>query len=71
MTNETITFLGRTYRVTDELGVGPATAAQLGIVRQCIIEGERGAVMMLQVFANGTRRAISGTGGHRVYVDRG
>jgi hypothetical protein len=70
MTTETINFLGRTYRVTDELGVGPAVAAQLGIVRQCIIEGERGAVMMLQVFANGTRRAISGTGGHRVYVER-
>lgn len=68
---ETITFIGREWKVTKELGVGPAVAAQLGIVRQCIIEGARGAVMMLQVFQNGTRRAISGTGGHRVYVDRG
>lgn len=70
MTTETITFIGRTFRVTDELAVPAALAADIGLVRQCIIEGDRGAVMMLQVFANGTRRAISGNGGRRVYVER-
>jgi hypothetical protein len=56
---ETMTLNNRTFTVTKEIGVGEHTARDLGIVRQCIIEGVKGSTLMLQVFANGTRRTIS------------
>jgi hypothetical protein len=56
---ETITLNSRKYTVAQEIGVGEHTARDLGIVRQCIIEGVKGSTLMLQVFANGTRRTIS------------
>jgi predicted regulator of Ras-like GTPase activity (Roadblock/LC7/MglB family) len=66
---ETMTLNNRKYRVTEELGVGPATASQLGIVRQCVIEGVKGSTLLLQVFANGTLRTINARG-QRVTVYR-
>lgn len=64
---ETMTLNNRTYRVTEELGVGPATARDLGIIRQCIIEGVRGSTLLLQVFADGTRRTINAQGQRVTY----
>ncbi len=61
-TNETISFGGKNYRVAKTLGAGPETVKQLGIVEQAVIVGERGATRLLQVFANGNRRTIGGTG---------
>ena len=66
---ETITLKNRKYTVTQELGVGVNTARDLGIVRQCIIEGVQGSTLLLQVFANGTRRTINAVG-NRVTVYR-
>ena len=57
--NETITFVGRTYTVTEIFGECPEATKQLGIVQQAVITGERGATRLLQIFANGTRRTIS------------
>ena len=58
-TNDKISFIGRTYTVTEIFGECPEAVKQLGIVQQAVITGERGAAKLLQIFANGTRRTIS------------
>jgi len=60
--NDTITFVGKTYTVTEIFGNCPEAAKQLGIVLQATITGKRGATRLLQIFADGTRRTISLSG---------
>jgi hypothetical protein len=64
---KTITLNSRKYTVTQELGVGVNVARDLGIIRQCIIEGVKGSTLLLQVFANGTRRTINAVGNRVTY----
>jgi len=64
---ETITLNSRKYKVAEELGVGPNVARDLGIVRQCIIEGVKGSTLLLQVFDNGVRRTINAVGNRVTY----
>jgi hypothetical protein len=67
MAMETITLNSRNYRVSEELGVGVNVARELGIVRQCIIEGVKGSTLLFQVFADGTRRTINAVGNRVTY----
>lgn len=60
--NDTITFAGRTYTVTEIYGECPEAVKQLGIVQQVMIVGDRGASRLLQIFSNGTRRTITTSG---------
>ena len=64
---ETIILKNRKYTVAQELGVGINVARELGIVRQCIIEGVQGSTLLLRVFANGTRRTINAVGNRVTY----
>lgn len=60
--NDKIKFAGRIYEVIRICGASPEATKQLGIVQQVVIEGERGATRLLQIFANGTRRTITMSG---------
>jgi len=64
---ETITLKHRTYTVVKELGVGVNVARELGVIRQCIIEGVKGSTLLMQVFANGTSRTINAVGNRVTY----
>lgn len=67
--NETITFGGLEYKVTEIFGECPEAMKQLGIVQQAIITGSRGATRLLQIYANGIRRTISLRGKTRIEWD--
>jgi hypothetical protein len=55
------TFKNRTYKITSSFEPSPLLAAE-GMKIQHVIEGKKGATLLLQEFTDGTRRTISPSG---------